>query len=134
MKKAGVFSVRIAFSSVNFELEVVSDGVCVKVFDWMGGADADGDVFPLVGVPNLVLVRKLPYAGFSVRRRSASVAASWGRLCLREGTIGDEFNTGGGAMGIFPHPVCIPVTPSSWERVGCRIALVSPPSEGGAPP
>src|ERR1700694_3638166 len=59
-EEGGVFSVRIAFSSVNFELEVVSDGVCVEVFDWMGGADADGDVFPLMGVSNLVLVWELP--------------------------------------------------------------------------
>ena len=95
MKKAGVFSVKIAVSSVNFEFEVVGDGVGIEVFNGMGGADADGDVFPLVGVSDLVLVWKLPYAGFPERRRSASVAASWGKLCLREGTVGDEFDAGG---------------------------------------
>ena len=112
VKVAGVLSVWIEFSRLDLELEVVGDGVCIDVPDGMGGMDTDNDIFPLEGVFDFVFVWELPTTRFPVRRRSASVAASWGKLCRVERGVGSEFNTGGGAMGMFPHPVSVPGAPS----------------------
>ena len=108
---------------MNFKFEVVGDGIGIDVFDWVGRVDTDGNVFPLVGIPDLVFVRKLPYAWFPERRRSASVTASWGRLCLNEGIVGDEFGAGGGTIGMFPHAACVPVASPSLG-IGGRLPVL----------